>query len=41
MIFCAWSGKKGVRIMVLTLLTFILTPGLEIKGSKLGVFGLP
>ena len=38
MVFHAWSGKNGVRIMRLTVLTTILTPGLEIKGSKFGFF---
>jgi len=33
-IFHAWSGNKGVMFRILTLLTLILTPGVEIKGLK-------
>jgi hypothetical protein len=35
MLHHAWSGNKGVIIMILTLLIAILTPRVEIKGSKL------
>ena len=30
----AWNGNKGVDSLILTVLTSILTPGMEIKGSK-------
>jgi hypothetical protein len=30
----AWSGNKGVKSWIFTVLTSILTPGMEIKGSK-------
>ncbi len=32
--FHAWSGNKGVRFVLFTVLMSILTPGMEIKGSK-------
>jgi len=34
MYFYAWSGNKGVKNMIFTMLTSILTPRMEIKGSK-------
>jgi hypothetical protein len=30
----AWSGNNGVKSWIFTVLTSILTPGMEIKGSK-------
>jgi len=32
--FYAWSGNNGVKSLILTMLTLILTPGVEIMGSK-------
>jgi hypothetical protein len=32
--FHAWSGNKGVNYTTFTVLTPILTPGMEILGSK-------
>lgn len=34
----AWSGNKGVEIMILTLLTPPFTTGMEIKGLDLLYF---
>jgi len=30
----AWSGNSGVKSWIFTVLTSILTPGMEIRGSK-------
>ena len=40
MIFHAWSGNNGVKSLILTMLTLILTPGVEIMGSKFIVLPL-
>jgi len=34
MIIHAWTGNEGVDYRIFTMLTSILTPGMEIKGSK-------
>jgi len=37
--FHAWNGNKGVLLVIFTVLTSILTPGMEIKGSKWAFLG--
>jgi hypothetical protein len=38
-LFYAWNGNKGVKYPMFTMLTSILTPGMEIRGSKWPFYG--